>query len=258
VLHHFESADPTKELTAKDAATRVAEFHPKERTVSNQSPENKMKDDSNDLGVSGSENDGAIDGAKIYKGENKTRNKFLAGPLKAPTFVRTTSRFDYQPDICKDYKDTGFCGFGDTCIYLHDRGDTMSGWQLEVEWEEKKKKEREKKEKEMDQFARGEHTGGIGDGIGQDQSGVIEDDGLPFGCHLCRGPFKDPIVSKCAHYFCKSCIIRHVQSTSGNCPICKKDTQGVFNLPIKLISKKRRLVGSKATWTEFAEAIRKI
>lgn len=21
-------------------------------------------------------------------------------------------RWDYQPDICKDYKETGFCGFG--------------------------------------------------------------------------------------------------------------------------------------------------
>jgi RING finger protein 113A len=51
---------------------------------------------------------------------DETRNKFHAGPLKASSFVRTTCRFDYQPDIYKDYKDTGFCGFGETCIYLHD------------------------------------------------------------------------------------------------------------------------------------------
>lgn len=25
------------------------------------------------------------------------------------------SRFDYQPDICKDYKETGRCGYGDSC-----------------------------------------------------------------------------------------------------------------------------------------------
>ncbi len=34
------------------------------------------------------------------------------GPLQAPQFLRTTVRWDYQPDICKDYKETGFCGFG--------------------------------------------------------------------------------------------------------------------------------------------------
>lgn len=33
-----------------------------------------------------------------------------AGPLRASTNVRMTVRFDYQPDICKDYKETGYCG----------------------------------------------------------------------------------------------------------------------------------------------------
>ena len=45
------------------------------------------------------------------------------GPLRAPTNVRGIVRIDYQPDVCKDYKETGTCGFGDSCIYLHDRGD---------------------------------------------------------------------------------------------------------------------------------------
>ena len=39
------------------------------------------------------------------------------GPIRAPAFVRSTARFDYQPDICKDYKETGFCGYGDQCKY---------------------------------------------------------------------------------------------------------------------------------------------
>jgi RING finger protein 113A len=37
------------------------------------------------------------------------RNK---GPIRAPSNLRVTVRWDYQPDICKDYKETGFCGFG--------------------------------------------------------------------------------------------------------------------------------------------------
>lgn len=34
------------------------------------------------------------------------------GPIRAPEHLRATVRWDYQPDICKDYKETGFCGFG--------------------------------------------------------------------------------------------------------------------------------------------------
>ena len=40
-------------------------------------------------------------------------------------------RFDYQPDVCKDYKETGFCGYGDACKFVHDRSDYKSGWEIE-------------------------------------------------------------------------------------------------------------------------------
>jgi RING finger protein 113A len=69
---------------------------------------------------------------KIYRGmanypqyiEPKEIPKTLrAGPVRSTCYnVRSMARFDYQPDICKDYKETGFCGYGDNCIYLHDRG----------------------------------------------------------------------------------------------------------------------------------------
>ena len=50
--------------------------------------------------------------------------------------MRATVRWDYAPDICKDYKETGFCGFGDSCKFLHDRSDYKHGWQLERESEQ--------------------------------------------------------------------------------------------------------------------------
>ncbi len=31
----------------------------------------------------------------------------------------------------------GYCGFGDSCKFLHDRSDYKHGWQLEREWNEK-------------------------------------------------------------------------------------------------------------------------
>ena len=53
------------------------------------------------------------------------------GPLRANMYVRVSARFDYQPDICKDYKETGFCSYGDSCKFMHDRGDYKSGWEQE-------------------------------------------------------------------------------------------------------------------------------
>ncbi|XP_063908252.1 E3 ubiquitin-protein ligase RNF113A-like [Zophobas morio] len=76
------------------------------------------------------------------------------GPIRAPANLRATVRWDYQPDICKDYKETGFCGFGDSCIFLHDRSDYKHGWQLEREWAEGKygQESDEDKKYEIDSF----------------------------------------------------------------------------------------------------------
>jgi RING finger protein 113A len=130
---------------------------------------------------------------------------------------------------------------------LHDRGDTLTGWQLEQQWEEQRKKDLQKRE--MDAFASDGKT------KEEEKTQVNTDDGLPFACHLCREPFTEPVVTSCGHYFCEKCIMSHVrQSEKGTCPICGKDTHGVFNQPTKLLMKKRRLLSSKATWQEFADA----
>jgi RING finger protein 113A len=178
------------------------------------------------------------------------QNKMLAGPLKAPTNIRTTTRFDYQPDVCKDYKDTGFCGFGDGCIYLHDRGDTLSGWQLEQQWEKEQAEKKSKQQEQVDAFMNPNKKQ-------KDATDSIEDDGLPFACFICRNAFTDPIVTHCGHYYCQACILKHVQSTSALCPVCNKDTHSVFHQPTKLLSKKRKLLGRDASWQEFQEKCQK-
>lgn len=189
--------------------------------------------------------------------EKPKRNKFLAGPLKASKFIRTTSRFDYQPDICKDYKDTGFCGFGDSCIYLHDRTNMKSGYILEQEWEEKKKKEHQEKEKEMELFCTEVGSAGAGKSNKDSNEIVLQDDGLPYACHLCRDAFKEPIITICSHYFCQACILKRVQDQKDpTCPICNHDTNGVFNYPNKLVNKRKRLVGRNGSWKEFANFIK--
>eukprot|EP01082_Thalassiosira_pseudonana_P006852 g14908.t1 g14908 contig21:130592-131707(-) len=246
VMHQYKTNNDR--LSAKEMATRGAEHHPAE----------KQSDNNTNSAAT------TINQSLPSLQSNVPRSKFLAGPLKAPTFVRTTARFDYQPDICKDYKETGFCGFGDTCIYLHDRGDTKSGWEMEREYEERKKKEEEKKGREVERFM--SEMGVCGVVVGKSEDGGfgadekdralwLVEDGIPFACHLCRGPFKSPIVTTCGHYFCEGCMLSRIREVEGGvaCPICQKDTHGVLNHAQKLVAKKRKLVGRDATWEEYLE-----
>lgn len=67
----------------------------------------------------------------FVQGFRRENTVAVHGPQRVSQFVRTTIRVDYQPDICKDYKETGFCSYGDTCKFLHDRGDYKSGWEID-------------------------------------------------------------------------------------------------------------------------------
>lgn len=40
--------------------------------------------------------------------KNAVNSKMSVGPQRAPANLRVTARFDYQPDICKDYKGKSF------------------------------------------------------------------------------------------------------------------------------------------------------
>lgn len=106
------------------------------------------------------------------------------GPLRAPAHIRASVRWDYQPDICKDYKETGFCGFGDTCKFLHDRSDYKHGWQIDREIEEGTYAAQD-----VRQYAVSDSDD--------------DEDELPFACYICRESFTNPVVTKCKHYFCE-------------------------------------------------------
>ncbi|KIY98104.1 RING finger protein [Monoraphidium neglectum] len=160
------------------------------------------------------------------------------GPLRASAYVRVSARFDYQPDLCKDYKETGFCSYGDACKFMHDRGDYKSGWELEREWEEEQKRRQEALTKGWAGEDGEEGEGGGGHGEEE------EDDELPFACYICRKPWgeckSDPVVTKCKHYFCESCALKHNAKT-GKCATCEQPTQGIFNLATDVIKKMKRL-----------------
>ncbi|KAI8922816.1 hypothetical protein BC831DRAFT_389508, partial [Entophlyctis helioformis] len=183
-----------------------------------------------------------------------------AGPLRGTTNVRISSRFDYQPDICKDYKETGYClsedsqllttvlyasrpvvvgncGYGDSCKFMHDRGDYKAGWQLDKEWDAQQLS----KQAELDpnRFlinSDDEDDGGSGVKKSKDEDDVDSDDDLPFACLICRNPFKNPVVTKCNHYFDEKCAISHYVKTP-KCFACGANTAGVFNVAKDLVAK---------------------
>ncbi|KAK0612650.1 hypothetical protein B0T17DRAFT_544216 [Bombardia bombarda] len=151
------------------------------------------------------------------------------GPIKAPTNVRTTTIADMAPDVCKDFKQTGYCGYGDNCRFMHSREDYQHGWQIEKEWEEANKGSKRA-------------TGG---GTGEEDSDEEADEAMlediPFACGICRAPYKAPVVTRCGHHFCEACALRRYRRDPG-CAACGAGTGGVFNAAKrlqKLLERKR-------------------
>ena len=161
-------------------------------------------------------------------------------------------RWDYAPDICKDYKETGFCGFGDSCKFLHDRSDYKHGWQIEREWNDQTygavddnseryligNKAGGNRSAAWTAFSSGnkEHQQQIdGDSDGEEQ----DDDGLPIRCSICRGPFVEPVITKCRHYFCEACALSQYR-VNPQCPVCSLSTGGLFMPAKDIVAKLKR------------------
>lgn len=144
------------------------------------------------------------------------------GPIKAPTNIRTVTVMDYAPDVCKDYKQTGFCGFGDNCKFLHSREDYKQSWALDREWEDVTKGKK--------------HLGGTlvasaDRNRAQDDDDDAEEallESIPFVCLICRGPYRSPIITRCGHYFCEPCALQRYRKDP-SCAQCGSGTNGVFN-----------------------------
>lgn len=149
------------------------------------------------------------------------------GPTQAATNVRTTTVTDFAPDVCKDYKLTGWCGFGDSCKFLHDRGDYKQGWQLDRDWENVTKGKKHLR-------------GTVIASANKDKAGNDEDDednaildNIPFACIICKESYKSPVITRCGHYFCESCALKRYARDPA-CAACGASTNGVFNSASKL------------------------
>ncbi|KAF8893460.1 hypothetical protein BD779DRAFT_1436203 [Infundibulicybe gibba] len=160
--------------------------------------------------------DGQYRGQNAYRSHLKKSTEvpkaMRVGPQRSTSTIRTVTIVDYQPDVCKDYKETGYCGFGDTCKFLHDRGTYLAGWQLDKLAENPKKQ--------------------IEDGSDSDS----DDEDVPFACLICRKHYTDPVVTRCGHYFCSRCAIKRFAKTP-KCIACNAPTGGIFNRADKILEK---------------------
>ncbi|KAL6718741.1 RNA-splicing factor [Lecanora helva] len=166
-------------------------------------------------------NDGNYKGAAGYKSfiqKNPDAPNRSVGPIKAPTNIRTITVTDFAPDVCKDYKQTGFCGFGDSCKFLHAREDYKQGWELDKDWEIGSKNKKKSGQASAKNLAEAQDS--------EEEDAALE--GIPFACIICKKSYTNPIVTKCGHYFCEACALQRYRK-SPSCAACGAGTGGVFN-----------------------------
>ncbi|PRT55085.1 Pre-mRNA-splicing factor CWC24 [Wickerhamiella sorbophila] len=137
--------------------------------------------------------------AGTYKGLKKT-NRY--GPIAASKSIRSTVVTDYQPDVCKDYKQTGYCGYGDSCKFLHIREDYAAGWQLD---DAKPKPQPAHKVQTAQPTRQPDET----------------------KCGICSRPLNTPVKTRCGHFFCEECFLARNKKTA-SCAVCGKNTDGII------------------------------
>ena len=183
------------------------------------------------------ESDGTYKGAAGYQSfiqKNPDRISNV-GPQKLNSNVRTITVTDFAPDVCKDYKQTGFCGFGDSCKFLHAREDYKQGWQLDRDWEVNTKG----KKLTGRTVASADRAANNNNDLDENDEKLLES--IPFACIICKKAYSSPIITKCNHYFCEACALKRYRKDP-SCAACGTGTGGVFNVAKKLnrlLDKKR-------------------
>lgn len=178
------------EIRQNNPPSKQLKFSSKESTVVQKQEKSFVKDTE---GVKDPDN---TEDSKQHVPDNSQdiSTKAMTKPIKAPpASIRTVTITDFQPDVCKDFHQTGFCGYGDTCKFLHIRDELRAKKPIAKDW----------KIKEADTA----HN-------------------IPFKCVLCKQDYKRPVKTDCEHIFCQSCFLDRYKRRKPNCYICGKDTGG--------------------------------
>ena len=131
--------------------------------------------------------------------------------------IKRSSVMYLQPDICKDFYETGYCGYGDNCKFIHDRSLTKTSLVQDREWEENRKREAAKSledlKKELDEEKKKAEE-------------EKEKEEQNKKCPICKEEYNEDKIRmsmKCNHIVCSDCVIGLKK-----CPLCNAATNGVF------------------------------
>lgn len=208
------STASTAKISAPDYSSTIDHSHSKQLAKTDEATKESILHAKDPITESGN-----FSAAGPYKVDfqKPTQPGSLSVGLKSASNIKSTTSQDYQPDVCKDYKLTGFCGYGDSCKFLHMREDYKAGWQIDREWEIGGGKTESRDQ-------------GEGKGQGQGKCSESRDQGkagdVPSTCPICDKNFTSPVVTQCGHYFCEKCFLTKHKKKQ-NCFVCGVNTKGV-------------------------------
>ena len=164
------------------------------------------------------------------------------GPVRSLNTAQHSNGIDYNPSRCKDFHESGYCAFGDSCIFIHDRGDYKSGYELDKEWDQKMRAKEERRKRRAQKQQSGVELDSEEDSTDSEELEDYEEEmvykEIDEQCLLCGQDYKLPTLLPCGHIFCDKCAISNYKSHR-TCFKCGKITDGIFNDGTKLLKKAR-------------------